>query len=102
VEDNMIGDRMKSLRIERGLTQGELAKQLNLSITAISHYESGSRDPNSNIIILYSKFFGVSTDYILELSEFKNHTSNQISTNKFINNLLDLIGSYLKEIEEES
>lgn len=52
----MIGDRMKSLRMERGLTQSELAKQLNLSITAISHYESGSRDPNSNIIIYIQSF----------------------------------------------
>lgn len=98
----MIGDRMKSLRIEKGLTQGELARQLNLSVTAISHYEGGSREPNSNIIILYSKFFDVSTDYILELSEFKNHKSNQRRTNKFINDLLELIGSYLKEIEDES
>lgn len=98
----MIGDRMKSLRIEKGLTQGELARQLNLSVTAISHYEGGSREPNSNIIILYSKFFGVSTDYILELSEFKNHKLNQRRTNKFINDLLELISSYLEEIEEES
>lgn len=98
----MIGDRMKSLRMERGLTQSELAKQLNLSITAISHYEGGAREPNSNIIILYAKFFGVSTDYILELSEFKNHKSNQRITNKFINDLLELISSYLKEIEDES
>lgn len=98
----MIGDRMKSLRIERGLTQAELAKQLNLSITAISHYEGGLREPNSNIIISYSKFFDVSTDYILELSEFKNYKSNQGRTNQLIKNLLDLIGSYLKEIEEET
>ncbi len=98
----MIGDRMKSLRVEKGLTQSELARQLNLSVTAISHYEGGLRVPNSNIIVMYAKFFNVSTDYILELSELKSHKTDQIRTTKFINNLLHLIEGYLGEIEDET
>lgn len=97
----MIGDRMKSLRIEKGLTQTELAKQLNLSATAISHYEAGLRTPNSDIIKMYAVFFNVSTDYIFELSEFKTHKLDQIRTTKFINDLLSLISEYLDEIDDE-
>ena len=97
----MIGDRMKSLRIEKGLTQTELAKQLNLSATAISHYEAGLRTPNSDIIKMYAIFFNVSTDYIFELSEFKTHKLDQIRTTKFINDLLYLISEYLDEIDDD-
>ena len=97
----MIGDRMKSLRIEKGLTQTELAKQLNLSATAISHYEAGLRTPNSDIIKMYAIFFNVSTDYIFELSEFKTHKLDQIRTTKFINDLLSLISEYLDEIDDD-
>ena len=93
----MIGDIMKSLRIDKGLTQKELASKLNLSVTAISHYEAGNREPNLNIIILYAKFFNVSTDYILGLSRQKNQNLNQAKTIDFINRLLDIIRTYLNE-----
>ena len=93
----MIGDRMKSLRMDKGLTQKELASKLNLSVTAISHYEAGNREPNLNIIILYAKFFNVSTDYILGLSRQKNQNLNQAKTIDFINKLLDIIQTYLNE-----
>lgn len=96
----MVGDIMKSLRIEKGLTQKELASKLNLSVTAISHYEAGNREPNLNIIVLYSKFFNVSTDYILGLSKQKSRNINQEKMIDFINKMLSLIQSYLKDTED--
>lgn len=98
----MIGDRMKSLRMENDLTQIELAKQLNLSATAISHYEAGLRTPSSDIIKMYALFFNVSTDYIFELSEFKTHKMDQLRTTEFITDLLSLITDYLAETDDTS
>lgn len=62
----MIGRRIKELRTENGLTQQELAKILNVSSMSISFYENEQRKPDSEFIIACSRFFDVSTDYLLE------------------------------------
>ena len=61
----MIGRRIKELRTENGLTQQELAKILNVSSMSISFYENEKRKPDSEFIIACSRFFDVSTDYLL-------------------------------------
>ena len=61
----MIGRRIKELRTEKGLTQQELAEILNVSSMSISFYENEQRKPDSDFIISVSKYFGVSTDYLL-------------------------------------
>lgn len=64
----MIGKRLKELRTTEGLTQQELAKILNVSSMSISFYENEQRKPDSDFIISVSKYFGVSTDYLLGLT----------------------------------
>lgn len=61
----MIGRRIKELRTENGLTQQELAKILNVSSMSISFYENEQKKPDSEFIIACSRFFDVSTDYLL-------------------------------------
>jgi len=61
----MIGRRIKELRTENGLTQQELAKILNVPSMSISFYENEQRKPDSEFIIACSRFFDVSTDYLL-------------------------------------
>ena len=61
----MIGRRIKELRTENGLTQQELAKILNVSSMYITFYENEQRKPDSEFIIACSRFFDVSTDYLL-------------------------------------
>lgn len=61
----MIGRRIKELRTENGLTQQELAKISNVSSMSISFYENEQRKPDSEFIIACSRFFDVSTDYLL-------------------------------------
>lgn len=61
----MIGRRIKELRTEKGLTQQELAEILNVSSMSISFYENEQRKPDSEFIIACSRFFDVSTDYLL-------------------------------------
>ena len=66
------GDRLQELRIERGLTQEELAREFNTGKASISHYESNRRLPNANNINLFAEFFNVSIDYIMGKSEVRN------------------------------
>lgn len=46
----------------------ELAAQFGLSHSTLSKYETGSRHPDPDTIIMLAKYFNVSTDYLLGLS----------------------------------
>lgn len=59
------GKRLKSLRLEKGLSQKELANIINISHANISKYESNSVEPNIEIINKLASYFDVSTDYLL-------------------------------------
>lgn len=66
----MYGERIKELRLERGLTQTELAKELGVTQKNISKYELELLDLNTQTICKLCKFFGVSADYLLGLSDY--------------------------------
>lgn len=68
----MIGKRLKTLRIEEGLLQKELAEKLSLTQQTISLYESGSREPDAETLIKIADFFEVSTDYLLGKTNIRN------------------------------
>ena len=63
------GTKLKQLREERGLTQKELAKGMELSPSMISMYEGGGSYPSVEILIRLSHYFRVSTDYLLGVSD---------------------------------
>ena len=58
-------NRLKELRIEKGLTQEKLAKKIGINRTTIAKIESGDRDLTLDHIQRMSDFFNVSYDYIL-------------------------------------
>ena len=60
--------RIRDLREDRDLTQKQLAKSLNCSQQVYSNYELGQRDLPTDILIKLSKFYNVSVDYILEIT----------------------------------
>lgn len=59
----MIGNKLKALRVGRGLTQQQLADKLGCNRSTISNYENGNREPRLQEIALMSEFFGVSSDF---------------------------------------
>ena len=66
----MFKDRLKELRIEKNISQLELAKVVNMSKMAISHWESGHSEPSIAQLKELSKFFGVSVDYLIGNTSF--------------------------------
>jgi len=58
-------ERLKELRLERGLSQTAVAKATGQSQNAIAQWENQRRVPNSNAVIVLANFFGVTTDYLL-------------------------------------
>lgn len=59
------GKRIKSLRTEKGLNQGELGKMLGLDQGTISKMERGENDPTAKTLRLLREVFGVTIDWIL-------------------------------------
>ena len=61
------GDRLRALRKEAGIGQIELAKKLNVGKSIISLWETNQCEPTLSKLILISKFFNVSIDYLAGL-----------------------------------
>ena len=59
-----LGDKIRSLRKEKGWSQSKLAQKLEINIRNISLYESGKSTPSTETIQKLSTLFGVSTDYL--------------------------------------
>lgn len=66
---NKIADVLKTERLNRELTQKELASLLGVTQDSISLWEKGKRIPDTNYVITLSRIFGVSTDYLLGLED---------------------------------
>ena len=67
-----IQERLKDLRVERHLTLEQLAEQTGLSKSALGKYESEDfKDISPYAIATLAKFYGVSADYLLGLTENK-------------------------------
>lgn len=67
-----MGTKLKSLRIEKQLTQKQVADRIGLAISAISSYESGTRYPSFDVLIKLARIFHVSTDYLLGITDTRN------------------------------
>lgn len=62
---------LKQLREEKGLTQEDMAKFLNVARATYANYETGNREPNYATLQNLSGFFEVTTDYLLGKSILK-------------------------------
>ncbi len=64
-------EKLYSLRKKSGLSQEELADQLNVSRQAVSKWESGASMPESEKLLAISRHFNVTVDYLMkdELAE---------------------------------
>lgn len=83
-----IGKVIRKLRIERGLTQSELAERLNMTSQAVSKWENETSCPDISQIVPIASVFGVSTDRLFgrggsdneEVSRLLEEASARITT----------------------
>ncbi|MDY2696159.1 MAG: helix-turn-helix domain-containing protein [Eubacteriales bacterium] len=61
----MLSNNIKSLRMQNGLTQKELADKLHITSQAISRWEKGEVEPSVSTIGQMAEIFGVTTDEII-------------------------------------
>lgn len=62
---NGLPERLKELRIKNGYSQRMVAKQLEVSPSIISGYETGERTPSVEVLLALSYLYRCSTDYLL-------------------------------------
>ena len=63
---------LSQLRKERGISQKRAATDLGISQALLSHYEKGIRECGLDFVIKCSNYYGVTTDYLLGVSESRN------------------------------
>lgn len=68
-EINKFAIRLKEIREEKGLTQQGLANQIGCTQACISKWESAEREPSLDDVIAVAKFFNVTTDYLLGMTD---------------------------------
>ena len=66
---NFSMNRIKDLREDRDLRQSDVASATGIDQRSLSNYETGKTNPDSETIIRLARFFGVSCDYLLGISE---------------------------------
>ena len=64
-----LGEKIKSLRLEKDLTQTELAQELGVSKGIISIWENNINEPKATYIQRIALFFGISADYLLGITD---------------------------------
>ena len=65
-------NRLKSLRLEKGLLQSDIARIINKSDRIVGFYESGDRDMSTDTLSILADFFDVSIDYLLGKSDVRH------------------------------
>ncbi len=99
------GDRLKELREERGMTQKELGKIINISDRVIGYYEANNRFPKDEYVLKkLADFFEVSIDYLVDRTSVRKSdyyiAETKATYNVDINDLPDEAVTRVKEYIE--
>lgn len=71
---------LSQLRKERGYSQKKAAEDLGISQALLSHYEKGIRECGLDFVIRCSEYYGVTTDYLLGISESRHGMNEEYLT----------------------
>lgn len=91
-KDMEFGKLLAILRKEKGVLQKEVANYLNVTVATVSNYEKGVHAPDLNTLIMLADFFDVSTDYLLQRTDYKasiNTLNRQLSADYTVGDLMN-------------
>lgn len=60
---------LKELREKKGLTFRQLAKETGFSLAGVCRWEQGTQIPNIQTLVVFAKYFNVTTDYLVGLAD---------------------------------
>ena len=73
-----IGQRIRKYRKEKGLSQEQLAEKLNISVTHVSHIETGNTKLSLPVFVAAAEVLGVCADDLLNDKKDDSHLSQEI------------------------
>lgn len=89
-------NRIRELREDKDLRQIDVANATGIDQKTLSNYETGKTNPDSFAIIALAKFFGVTTDYLLGVSDRNFKDTKTII--KYIDNIKDELSEIKKHL----
>ena len=72
-----IAEKLVELRTSKGVTQEDVAQSLSISNKTVSKWENGASTPDLSMLVELSKYYGVTTDTLLGLSEDKKQSTTE-------------------------
>lgn len=91
----ILGERLKQMRLNKGLTQSAIADSMNIKRSTYSLYESGKREPNIDTLQKIANFHNISIDELLT-----NEEHMILTINDELSRLDTITRQYIKIIEE--
>ena len=73
-------DRLKELRIARGMSQGDLATVMGVTRAAVSQYERGVREPQLEMMEFLADYFNVDYNYLLGSEDVSVRISDPVNS----------------------
>lgn len=74
-----LGDRLKQLRLEKSISQTEMANHFHIGRSTLSQYESNARTPSDEMKLKFAEFFDVSVDYLLGKTEYRKFNPENLT-----------------------
>ena len=66
----IFAERLLELRTEKGISQAQLAKQLQVSYGVVCYWETNRSEPTAPNLVKIANYFNVSVDYLLGRTEY--------------------------------
>lgn len=89
-----IGNTIKKLRIEKGLTQKEMADKLEIPPTTYSNYENNHREPNKEILEKICQILKVTPNQLIVLASFEAEVTKRTEIKEKLKKLYDRTERY--------
>lgn len=91
-----IGERLRLLRKEKGMTLDELGAVLNMPKSSLSRYENGTADPSIEAVKKIARYFNVSIDWLSGETDVREIIRIPENQTKKLLKLIDILKEDLK------
>ena len=95
-----LGERIKELSRENGLSQKDLAQKANVTEAAISHYIKGDRSPRGTVLARIAEALGTTSDYLAQGMPKGKNNDLQYAKRLIARNITQMTTDEKKEILE--
>lgn len=87
-----LGKRIKELRRDKGITQAELAKILNVTRATVNNWENKGSSPSNDVSVNIAKYFNITLEYLLSGDDFvpNENIVTKTEMDRFIESLYKL------------